>query len=155
MQYAVRTEHVAAVPIAAVRRRALAGQLSNVVPAACGAVWSSIKALGVRGAGRHVAVYLDCSGGMVEMEIGVEVAGPIGRHGEVFDSRTPDGEVATVTHFGPYGRLGGAHDAIRSWCAANHRMAAGPNWEIYGHWLAAWNDDPSQIRTDVFYLLRS
>ena len=36
-----------------------------------------------------------------------------------------------------------------------HRTAAGPNWEVYGHWLAAWNDDPSQIRTDVFYLLRS
>ena len=27
---------------------------------------------------------------------------------------------------------------------------AGPNWEVYGH----WHDDPSQLRTDVFYLLQ-
>lgn len=28
-----------------------------------------------------------------------------------------------------------------------------PNWEVYGHWQDRWRDDPSQIRTDVFYLL--
>jgi hypothetical protein len=27
--------------------------------------------------------------------------------------------------------------------------------EIKGHWQDAWNNDPSQIRTDVFYLLRA
>jgi hypothetical protein len=32
---------------------------------------------------------------------------------------------------------------------------AGPNWEIYGHWQNEWNKDPSQIRTDVYYLLTS
>lgn len=38
-----------------------------------------------------------------------------------------------------------------NWCAANgHRLAA-PSWEIYGHWQPEWNDDPSLIRTDVFY----
>jgi hypothetical protein len=31
---------------------------------------------------------------------------------------------------------------------------AGPNWEIYGHWLDEWNNDPAKIRTDVFYLLQ-
>jgi effector-binding domain-containing protein len=118
-------------------------------------VWAAVKAVGAAGAGRHVAVYLGGAGGQVDMEIGVEMGGPIGRHGEVFDSLTPAGEVATVTHFGPYGQLGDAHRAIRTWCAANGRTAAGPNWEVYGHWLAAWNDDPSQIRTDVFHLLRS
>jgi len=30
---------------------------------------------------------------------------------------------------------------------------AGPNWEIYGHWQSEWNTNPSQIRTDVYYLL--
>ena len=85
----------------------------------------------------------------------MEVPAAVGRHGEVFDSATPAGEVATATHFGPYGRLGDAHSAVRDWCAANNRILAGPSWEVYGHWLPAWNDDPSQIRTDVFHLLRS
>ena len=153
MQYIVRTEQAPPVPIAIVRRRAPAGQLSLVVPEACGTVWSALKALGVTGAGRHVAVYLGSVGGQVDMEIGVEVPATVGSHGELFDSLTPAGEVAAVTHFGPYGQLGSAHEAIRAWCASNHRPAAGTHWEVYGHWLPAWNNDASQIRTDVFYLL--
>jgi effector-binding domain-containing protein len=62
--------------------------------------------------------------------------------------------VATTTHFGPYGRLHEAHKAVRDWCADRGYDLAGPNWEIYGHWTDAWNTDPTQIRTDVFYLLR-
>ncbi len=68
-------------------------------------------------------------------------------------SATPAGPVATTTHFGPYGRLHEAHDAIRRWCAGNGHTLAGPNWEVYGHWQDAWNSDPGQIRTDVYYLL--
>ena len=154
MEYAVRAERVAGVPIAVVSRRAPAAKLSAVVPEACGTVWSAVKAAGVKGAGRHVAVYLGKTDGVLDVEVGVEVPAPIGRHGEDFDSTTPAGEVATATHFGPYGRLGDAHAAVRDWCAANNRTPAGPTWEVYGHWLAAWDDDPSQIRTDVYYLLR-
>ena len=153
MHYTVQTRCVPAAPVFVVRRTAPAGRLGGVVQAACGTVWDAVKTLGVKGAGRHVAVYLGRSGGLVEMEIGVEVPASVGRHGDVFDSHTPAGEVATTTHFGPYGRLGEAHDALRAWCAANGRTPAGPNWEVYGHWLPAWNEDPSQIRTDVFYLL--
>jgi effector-binding domain-containing protein len=61
--------------------------------------------------------------------------------------------VASATHFGPYGGLGAAHEAIRQWSVTNSRALAGPNWEIYGHWQPEWNDDPSRIRTDVYYLL--
>ena len=70
-------------------------------------------------------------------------------------SLTPAGEVATAAHFGPYNRLNEAHEAIRQWCVDNGRKPAGPNWEIYGHWIDEWNRDPSKIRTDVFYLLKT
>src|SRR2546423_8226195 len=143
MRYAVRAERRNGTPIAVVRRRAPVHQLSSVVTEACGTVWGVLKALGVEGAGRHVAVYLCGTGGQVDMEIGAEVGGAFGGHGEVVDSVTPAGEVATVTHFGPYDRLGDAHRAIRDWCAANNRTLAGPNWEVYGHWVPEWNKDPS------------
>jgi effector-binding domain-containing protein len=71
----------------------------------------------------------------------------------VVRSATPAGAVAWATHFGPYGGLGAAHDAVRKWCEANDRSLAGPNWEIYGHWVQEWNSDPSKIRTDVYYQL--
>jgi hypothetical protein len=154
MQQTVRVERVGSTPIAVVKRRARPAQLSAVVPEACGVVWAALKALGMRGAGRHVAVYRACGGGEVEAEVGVEVPAPVGRHGEVYDSATHAGDIATITHFGPYRLLGDASAAIRAWCAANGRTPAGPSWEIYGHWLPEWNDDPSQIRTDVYYLLK-
>jgi effector-binding domain-containing protein len=155
MAYAVRTEHVTAAPIAVVRRRAAAGQLSAVVPEACGTVWKVLKSLGLKGAGRHVAVYQAGPGGLIEAEIGAEVAAPFTGEGEVVGSSTPAGEVAAVTHFGPYGGLGAAHRAVRHWCDDNRRTPSGVSWEMYGHWLPEWNQDPSRIRTDVFYLLRS
>ena len=154
MNYTVRTERVSAMPIAVVRRRAASGRLGPVVQEACGTVWNAVKAAGVKGAGRHVSVYLDCSGAQVDMEIGVELPSAFGGHGEVIDSLTPAGEVATVTHFGPYGGLGDAHRAVRDWCTKTGRTATGVNWEVYGHWLPEWNQDPSRIRTDVFYLLK-
>jgi effector-binding domain-containing protein len=129
-------------------------QLSKVVPEACGVVWSAIKSLGVRGAGRLVAVYLGKTGGQFDMEIGAELAAALSGNGELISSATPAGEVATVTHFGPYATLGRAHEAIQGWCAAQNRTLAGPCWVIYGHWLKEWNSDPSKTRTDVVYLLK-
>jgi len=154
MQYAVRVERVPPTPIAVVRRRAPLAQLPKVVPEACGLVWNTLKSQGVRG-GRNLAVYLGLTLDQIDMEIGVELPVSFGGHGEVFVSSLPSGDAATTTHFGPYPQLGRAHQAVRDWINANGRTAAGPNWELYGHWQAQWDNDPSQIRTDVFYLLRS
>jgi GyrI-like small molecule binding domain len=151
MQYDVRIETVSAArPVAVVRRWASGRQLSKVVPDACGVVWGVIRAQQVKGAGRHVAVYLD---GEINLEVGVELETPWAGHGEVIGSSLPVGRVATTVHFGPYGQLHGAHQAICDWCRKQGYALAGPNWEIYGHWVDAWNSDPSKIRTDVFYLL--
>ena len=152
MEYDVRLEQVSSRPLAVVRRRASRQELSQVVPDACGAVWSVVRAQQIMGAGRHVALYLD---GKINLEVGVELDTPFFGHGEVVGSATPAGAVATAVHFGPYARLHEAHRAIREWCA-NHGFAlAGPNWEIYGHWMDEWNSDPAKIRTDVFYLLKA
>jgi effector-binding domain-containing protein len=153
--YAIGTERVDATPLAVVRRRAPLDQLSRVVPEACGAVWSAIKALGIPGAGRLVAVYLGNVDGQFDMEIGAELPAVFSANGEVIASATPAGEVARAAHFGPYNTLGQAHRAIQAWCSAQNQALAGPCWEIYGHWVEEWNNDPAKIRTDVFYLLKS
>jgi len=150
MEYNVRLEQVVSCPLAVVRRRASGQELAKVVPDACGEVWKVVRSQKVQGAGRHVAVYLD---GQINLEVGVELAAPFAGYGEVMASATPSGWVAVTTHYGPYGLLHLAHAAIRRWCAANGQTLAGPQWEVYGHWQDAWNSDPSQICTDVFYLL--
>ena len=65
------------------------------------------------------------------------------------NSATPAGLVATTAHFGPYDRMGAAHEAIHQWVRENGRKIAGPSWEVYGH----WSDDPAKLRTDIFYVI--
>jgi effector-binding domain-containing protein len=152
VKYDIRLESsLSCRPLAVVRRRAGASELSKVVPEACGVVWNALRAKQIKG-GRLVAVYLD---GQINLEVGVEVDAPFAGDGDVVASSLPTGTVATTTHLGPYHKLGGAHRAICDWCSANGHALAGPNWEIYGHWMPEWNDDPSGIRTDVYYLLKT
>jgi effector-binding domain-containing protein len=152
MQYEVRLEQFGGVPTAVVRRRASSHELSRVVPDACGLVWKVIRARQVKGAGRHVALYLD---DQINLEVGVELDAPFAGDGEVIGSALPAGTVASAVHFGPYGQLHAAHRAIRDWCVKQGYSLAGPCWEIYGHWDDAWNRDPSRIRTDVCYLVKT
>jgi effector-binding domain-containing protein len=147
--YAVQLQRLDSVPLAVIRRQASASELARLVPECCGLAWSAVRAQQAK-AGRHVAIYWD---GSIRLEVGVELHGPFADQGEVVRSATPAGAVASATHFGPYGGLGAAHDAVRRWCTANNHRPAGPNWEIYGHWQNEWNADPSRIRTDVYYLL--
>ncbi|MBS1910868.1 MAG: GyrI-like domain-containing protein [Bacteroidetes bacterium] len=150
MNYDIRLEHQAGTPLAVVRRRARRQELSRVVPEACGTVWQALKEGGVAGAGRHVALYLD---GEINLEIGVELPAPFEGYGEVVGSSTPAGPVAAVTYLGPYGGMHAAHAAILQWVREHGHGLAGPSWEVYGHWQEEWNNDPSAIRTDIFYLL--
>ena len=142
----VRVERVDRVPLAVIRRRASASDLSRLVPELCGAVWNTLRTQQRKG-GRHVAVYLD---GDINVEVGAEMSGDFEDQGEVVHSSTPAGDVAHVTHFGPYQNLGAAYDAIHSWASAHGHRLAGPRWEVYGHWDDAWNANPSLIRTDIY-----
>ena len=147
--YAVQLQRLDSVALAVIRRQVSASELARVVPQCCGVVWETVHAQQAQ-AGRHVAIYWDRS---IRLEVGVELRGDFVDQGTVVHSATPAGAVASVTHYGPYGGLGAAHDAVRRWCDDNQHRLAGPNWEIYGHWQREWNDDPSRIRTDIYYLL--
>jgi effector-binding domain-containing protein len=151
MQYDVRVEPFPSRPLAVVRRRAKLEELAKVIPDACGTVWGFVRSQKIRGAGRHIALYWD---DVCNLEVGVELDAPFAGHGEVIGSATPGGTVATAVHFGPYKQLGEAHQAIRRWCADHNYTLESPSWEIYGHWSNEWNNDPSKIRTDIYYLLK-
>jgi effector-binding domain-containing protein len=148
----VELRRLDSVPLAVIRRQVRPADLSRVIPECCGLVWHAVRAQKAP-AGRHVALYWDFDS-TVRLEVGVELLGAFAEEGDIVRSATPSGLVASATHFGPYGGLRAAHDAVHEWCTSNNQRVAGPSWEIYGHWLDEWNGDPSRIRTDVFYLLR-
>jgi len=134
---------------AVIRERVPKQELSRFVPAACGEVWNFLRSAGIQG-GRHMALYGDASG---MVEVGAEVAAPFEGSERVQCSSLPDGQVVAITHYGPYGSLGAAHEAIHTWCTEQGQESPQIFWEIYGHWEESWNADPSKIRTDIFYLL--
>ena len=150
MQYQVELTHSPAIHTAVIRSRVRAEELSRFVPAACGEVWSFVRAAGLPRPGRHLALYLDGQG---SVEVGAEVSEPFAGNERVHCSQLPAGLVATTVHLGPYARLGEAHTALRAWCAAQGHRFSGISWELYGHWEERWNTDSSRIRTDVFHLL--
>jgi effector-binding domain-containing protein len=145
----IRLRHEPSIPVAVVRQTVSSGELAKVVPASCGEVWSTLRAQERRG-GRNVAIYWD---GSIRLEAGAELDGDFEETERVVRSATPAGLAVSVTHLGPYHRLGAAHEAIRQWCSANRHRFLGPSWEIYGHWQDEWNSNPSRIQTDVYYLV--
>ncbi len=112
-------------------------------------VWALIRERpGLRTDGHNVAVYWD-DAGEGSIEVGVQVVRTFEATDAVVNSATPKGIVATTTHLGPYSELGSAHQAVRAWCNTEGCALAGPFWEVYGD----WSDDPTELRTDVLYLL--
>src|SRR5215831_3465176 len=100
--YIVQIQRLGGIPLAVIRGQAKASELPRVVPEWCGRVWDALRAQQVRG-GRHVAIYWD---GAVRVEVGVELQGSFVEQGDIVRSATPSGTVASVTHLGPYQRLG-------------------------------------------------
>jgi effector-binding domain-containing protein len=147
MEYQVNVQPVASQLTAVIRLRARQDELATVIPQACGEAWEFARSAGLPRPGRHLALYFD---DVINLEVGAEVFQPFTGNDRVVCSSTPAGTAATAVHFGPYNRLGGAHQAVRQWCADNGHELAGPCWEVYGH----WEDDPTKLRTDVFYLLK-
>lgn len=151
MAYDIQIADAKTVLTAAIRGRVPPKDLAKFVPAACGEVWSFIRAAGLPRPGRHTALYFDDG----SVEVGAEVSEPFTGNDRVQCSQLPAGRVATTTHFGPYQRLGEAHAAVRQWCGQHGHRSSKVCWEIYGHWDASWNNDPSKIRTEVFHLLET
>jgi hypothetical protein len=144
--YAVHVEVVAEQLLAASRERTTMRRASQDIRRLLDAAWALIRERPeLRRGGHNVAMYWDAA----NVEVGIQVVTRFEPTPLVVCAAVPAGTVATTAHVGPYDALGHAHDAVQTWCGQNARRLAGPCWEIYGD----WTDDPSQLRTDVFYLL--
>src|SRR5438309_5068687 len=109
MRYEIELTHSRPILTAVVRSRVPAKELAQFVPAACGEVWSFIRSAGLPRPGRHLALYLDAQG---SVEVGAEVSEPFVGNDRVHCSQLPAGRVVATAHFGSYGILADAHEAI-------------------------------------------
>lgn len=136
--------------IAAVRRRTTFAALPREIRGYFDVVYAAVRDGSVHPAGHNVAVYRNADERGVDVECGVQVATKFADVGAIECRELPRGEAATTVHWGPYERLGDAHDRVATWAMNNGRTRSGVVWEVYGD----WSDDPAQVRTDVYHLLK-
>ena len=159
MNYTISLNQVEAGTLAVVRatvtRQSLGPTIRKILTGS--SVYEFIKKAGLQKAGHNVIVYkndeVKASGTFpeeFEIEVGVQVAGPFEGDGQVICSSTPGGNTVTTLHTGPYNRLGQAHTAILDWAREQGPPLTGRSWEVYGD----WHQDPNQLTTQVFYLLK-
>ena len=149
MTYRVELKTVASRALAATRARLPLNQVSHRFAEFLTPVYDTARAAGIALDGQNVFVYENCAAGAGDVTFGVGVKGAFTGHPPLVAAQTPSGVAAHVTHWGDYSGLGAAHAAVTSWCRETGKTLAGPSWEVYGH----WSDDPSKLRTDIFYLL--
>lgn len=136
--------------IAAVRRRTTFAELPRHIRGYFDIIYAAVRAGQVTKAGHNVALYRNASDEGVDVECGVQVAARFADLGDVQCLEIPGGEAAMTVHWGPYDRLGEAHDRVIEWIRRNGRTRAWIGWEVYGD----WHDDPAKVRTDVYHLLQ-
>jgi hypothetical protein len=149
--YDVREVIVTARPVAGVRAGIPRGRVGQEFGRHLDQVYAAARAGAVHLDGQNIFIYRAATPDQLTVDFCVGVTAPFAAVGAVVPLETPHGVAATTTHVGDYGRLGEANAAILAWCRANDRMLAGPSWEVYGH----WNADPAQLRTEIYYLLRT
>ncbi len=137
-------------PIAVVRVTTVISKWPSQFMRELDKVYYAVKAGRVRQSGHNVMVYRPRPDGQVDIECGIETDARFETAGEVVYSETPSGSAVTIAHIGPYQRLGESHNAVVQWSRANGQQLTGICWEIYGD----WNEDESQLRTDIFHLMQ-
>jgi len=114
-------------------------------------VYAAARAGAVRLDGQNIFIYRAATEEQLTVDFCVGVTAPFAAMEAVVPLETPHGVAAMTTHLGDYARIGEANAAIIAWCRANNRLLAGPSWEVYGH----WHEDPAQLRSEIYYLLRA
>ena len=151
MKYDVLVEIARPELVAATRATIPLGDIPRTWKPALDRVWAFLKTRRDLDPGHNLFLYHHSAPRHEAMNIdfGVQVARSFEPEGDVRCVETPAGEVAKTVHVGPYDRLGDAHNAIHTWCAANNRKIAQASWETYGD----WTEDPALLETTIKYLL--
>jgi hypothetical protein len=148
--YSISVQRVQPRPFAAVRQRMYLREVSSRFRPFLDQVYAAAKGDAIALDGQNIFVYRAGLSGLVDVDFGVGAKRPFDPIGSVTYSAVPGGDAAATTHWGDYGALGAAHEAVVGWCRAEGHTLAGISWEVYGH----WHEDPAKRRTDIYHLLQ-
>jgi effector-binding domain-containing protein len=151
--YQVSTRVLERQPTLVMRAKVPVEQLPEFLGKAYGGVAGYVEEHGLDYAGMPFGIYrlLDEATHEFEVEAGFPVLGIQGEiPGDtgVESSSLPGGNVAVVTHIGPYDQMTPAYDAIAEWMANHGHDPDGPAWEVY-YSDAVAEPDPSNWKTEI------
>lgn len=148
MAYDVEVKEIEAQPVVIARAEITPDKIGPTFAELAGEVSASLARRSIPTAGPPFGRYFDYSKDHVDMAVGFPVAGSVEADGRVVADELPGGQIAIVTHIGPYTQLGGAYRAIETWMADQGLQSGGPPWEVY---VTGPMQDPdsSAWRTDV------
>ncbi len=112
-------------------------------------VYTWLPRAGVTQTGHNYAVYDRFTPDGMRMQVGFPVSARFTSDAQVRCLEFAGGRAAHVTHVGAYSGISATTDALNAWCAQQRLPLAGVGWEVYGD----WNDDPSQLVTDIYFRL--
>lgn len=151
MAYPCEIKEQASQPALAIRTRAAAQDLPEVLGRCYASLYAYLEQIGQPPAGPPYLGYYNMDMQNLDLDVGVPVAQELPGSGEIQPARLPSGTVATCLYTGPYKELGMAYDTLTRFIEDHHRQAAGPAYEIYLSDPA--NTPPEQLQTLILFPL--
>lgn len=145
--------HREPVPTAVVRGSARMEELPHLFDRAYPLVASVLAEQGVP-PGEAVGCYTSPPGDTMDLEVGFTTDVAAQDDGEVVASTLPGGDVARLTHLGPYDELARSWETLAAWIHEQGRRPGAAYWEVYVTEPTP-ETDPRTLRTDLFWLLGS
>lgn len=139
------------VPTAVVRGSARMEELPHLFDRAYPLVASVLAEQGVPPL-EAVGYYLSPPGDTMDLEVGFTTAAPAQEDGEVVVSSLPGGDVARLSHVGPYDELARSWGVLADWIQEQGRRPGPTYWETYVTEPTP-ETDPRTLRTDLFWSL--
>jgi AraC family transcriptional regulator len=163
MAYQIEKKELAAQPVLVARRRVSRSEIATAITEVLPHIFQYAQQHGIALSGHPFTRYVDVGAGLLTIEPGIRVAGPLpaeaaaarqaAASGGVVEDVLPGGPAAVTTHMGPYDTLSNAYSAIETWMEAEGQAAAAAPWESYIT-DPAEHPDPKDWRTDVAWPLK-
>ena len=163
MAYEIEKKELAAQPVLVARRRVKRSEIATAITEVLPHIFQYAQQHGIALSGHPFTRYVEVGAGLMTIEPGIRVAGPLpaeaaaarqaAASGGVVEDMLPAGPAAVTTHMGPYDTLPDAYGAIENWIETKGNAPAGAPWESYIT-DPAEHPDPKDWKTEVAWPLK-
>lgn len=131
MSYEITKKKITETPFLYMKSQVKPEDISTALASMFVPVYQFATAQGIPLTGPPTARYVSFGPGLVTIEAGMPVGGPVEGTGDILVGTLIGGDVVSTTHKGPYDSLNQGHEVIQRWMMENNEESGGAPWEIY------------------------